>query len=290
MTALCTHSPTHRAATAVLLTSALLLTACGVNGGSGDATATTTTTEVRPADAAKALRDAGEATLNATSFAVDSEAKLEIGAQLVRLTSKGSIDYRSIVGDVLLNLDSTDGKTELDIRTDGRRFWVRVEGSQAPTVPDGKTWIQGNASRLKKVTSLEPTGLIGVILALRGTTKAEQTGTGTTDGIATTTYRTTVAYDDAVKAAGRDAKAFTSSLSLQAPSPPDLAMKVEVGRDGIIRKFDLEVQAKGGTPLSGTYRIELTDVNKKVKAPDAPPASDTLTGPRAERILDQIIK
>lgn len=290
MIALRTESPTRRAATAAVVAFALALSACGVSGGSeGADTATTTTTEVKPADPAKVLRDAADATLDATSFTVDSKLKLELGAQLFRLSSKGSIDYDSIVGDVLLNVDSTESRTEIDIRTDGTKFWIRPEGDQTPTIPDGKTWIEGSASRLKKSSSLTPKGLIGVILGLRGTKTAKQVDTGTADGIATTTYETTVAYDDAVKAAGRDAKAFTSSLSLRAPKIPDLVMKVEVGADGIIRNFDLTVQASANTPLDGTYAVKLTDVNKKVKAPKAPPAADTLTGPRAERLLDKLL-
>jgi hypothetical protein len=287
MTAFRTHLATHRTVAPVLVAAALLLTACGASGGSGTAT---TTTKPDPAGAAKALRDSVDATLGTPSFSVDGKLKLEIGTQLLRLSSMGSIDYKTIVGDLLLNVDSTQGKTELDIRTNGKLFWIRAQGSQAPVIPDGKTWIQGNASRLRKSSSLDQKGLIGVILALRGARTAKQVGTGNADGIATTTYETTVAYDAAVKAAGSDADAFTSSLSLRVPKTPDLAMKVEVGSDGIIRSFDLDVKAKGGTPLDGSYVLTLSDVNKKLKAPDAPPAADTLTGPQAERLLDQLVK
>lgn len=288
--------PPHQRALAVALVATALATAsCGTSGG-GDAEPsdkTTTTasvsTTVPSDDPAEALRDAADTTLAVSSFTIESQLELAVGQQSLRLASTGSFDYDAIVGEIQIEVDQAGSYADLTIRSDGDTFWVRSEGDDAPELPDGKSWLEGDQELLASSTTLTPSGVIGVILALRGAEDVTVVDTGETDGVETTTYETTVRYDEAVKAAGDDRQAFSTALQLTAPEPPDMAMTVEVGSDGIIRSFDLVVETTDETPIEGGYQIELSDVNEEVDDPDAPSADDTLTGPEADEILEQLI-
>ncbi len=294
---------------AALVVTALATASCGTSGGNdakpsdkttttasassttADGTDTTDTTQpTEPSDdPAAALRDAVDTTLAVNSFTIDSQLDLDVGPQNVGLTAEGSFDYEALIGDLELNVDATGSSVRLVIRSDGKKLWVQSEGDDAPVIPDGKSWLEGDHDLLAASTAVEPSGVVGVVIALRGADEVTEVDTGEADGIETTTYETTVAYDEAVKAAGDDADVFTSALELTAPKPPDLVMTVEVGSDGIIRNFDLVVEAADGTPIEGGYQIELTNVNEEVELPEAPSVDDTLTGPQAEKILKTLI-
>ena len=295
----------------------LILAACGASGGSDSsktdsptttarggtpsttapggekATTTasedTTTTTEAPGDPDQALHDAAEATLAATAFRVESDANLQIGAQNIHLQASGPIDYDTVVADVMISVEQGSQTQDVEIRADGSTFWVRTEGGDGPTIPEGKTWVEGDISRLRNAPSLKPSGLIGVVLALLGSKDAEATGTDTIDGVDVLTYQTTVSYADAVEAAGDRAAAFKSALSLTAGEDPKLAIEAAVGDDGVVRNMDLDIQTSSTTPLDGTYTVDITDVGQPVDKPDPPPAEDTLTGPQADTILDQLI-
>ena len=278
---------------AIALSGALLLAGCGASGGSAPTKATAprgSTTTAPAQDAAEALHDAANATLEASSFDVQVEANLEVGVQTVHLDSSGPVDYDKVVADVEINVEQGSTTQKVKIRSDGTRFWVQSEKPGGPTLPDGKSWVEGPVSRLKQSATLQPSGLVGVVLALLGAKDAKATGTAKIDGETVRTYRTTVLYQDAVDAAGDRAPAFQSALSLRGDPGIELDIDVAVGSDGIVRKLSLDVKAsKPSIALGGDYRVELKDVNKPVDKPDAPPAKDTVTGPTAKRLIEQLI-
>lgn len=294
---------------AALVATALATASCGTSGGNdaqpSDKTTTTesassttaegtdTTDTTEPAepsdDPAATLRDAVDTTLAVNSFTIDSQLDLRVGPESFSLASTGSFDYEALVGELEIQVEGADSATDLAVRTDGDKLWVRSEGDDAPTIPDGKTWLEGDHDLLASSSTVAPSGVIGVIIALRGAEEATAVDTGEVDGVETTIYETTVGYDEAVKAAGKDRAVFESALQLTAPEPPDLVMTVEVGSDGIIRNFDLAVESTDRSPIEGGYQVELTDVNDEVEVPEAPSADDTLTGPEADKILATLI-
>ena len=282
-----------------------LVTACGVSGSdagsappstNGDASSTTagadtttSSTAVVDDDPDQALADAADATLAAPSFGLDSEANLEIGAQKFRLGAKGSVDYDSLVAKVTISVDSNGKPGEVEIRSDGTTLWVRPDAPTGVAVPDGKTWVEGNASRLRQAKTFDQPGLIGVLLALRAANDSQRSGSEEIDGVKATDYTTTVDYAEAVKAAGKDADAFKTALSLTAPGQTALDIEVAVGADGIIRRFRLDIDSDSSL-LGGDYRVDLSDVGQAAEAPDAPPKGETLTGPKADKLLDQLLE
>lgn len=264
----------------------------GGGGGGGrssttEAGETTTTAEVSE-DPDQALIDAVDATLETESFTVDGEANLDIASQQLRLTSSGSVDYADLVAGVVIGVDQGGEETEVEIRSDGSTLWVRSDGSGGLELPDGKTWVQGEVSQLEDSDSFAPKNLIGVIIALRAAEGTEAGDTAEIDGVSATSYTTTVDYDAAVEAAGEDREVFESALSLTSEDPVALDIEVHVGDDGIVRRFDLEIDA-GSAPLGGDYTIELTDVGEEVDPPEAPDEADTVTGAEAEPFLDQLL-
>lgn len=251
------------------------------------ATGAPTTTVVVAEDPDQALADAVDATLAATAFTIDTEANLVIAGQDVQLTAQGPLDYEAPGASVTITVIAPTGDGEIEIRSDGDRVWVRPEGSSDVGLPDGVTWIEGDASRLFESETFEPTGLLGVLVALRAAEDTERLDTVEVDGVEATKYQTTVDYDEAVEAAGDDAEAFESALSLTAPGSIDLLIDVTVGPDGIIRTFSLDIDAS--TPqIDGDYQLEITDVGAPAVA-EAPPADETLTGPEAEDLLDELL-
>lgn len=188
-----------------------------------------------------------------------------------------------------ISIESAEQDATVELRADGTTLWVRPKGDAGVELPAGKTWVEGDASRLEQSDSFAQEDLIGVILALRGATGTEVGDSRDIDGTATQSYTTTIAYDDAVTAAGDQAAAFESALSLTADEAPLLNIEVSIGDDGIIRRFQLEVDAQSGAPLGGTYEVDLTDVNAEVEPPEAPAAADVVSGPEAEALLDQLI-
>lgn len=278
----------------------LLLAGCGIaNGSDADQTTTaptgtaaeTTTTLEQSSDPDQAVIDAVDATLGASSFAVQGEANLQIGTQAFKLRTKGPVDYEELVADVEISGGGSGQDAAVKLRADGTDLWVQAEGTAADGVdlPVGKTWIEGDAQRLEKAATFDTAGLVGVVLALRASDGATEVGSTELDGVEVTRYETTVDYDDAVAAAGDDVESFKSALSLTAPDPIALDITVSVGADGIIREFSLEVNSETAG-LVGDYSLDLTDVNQPVDKPDAPADDEILRGPEAEKILDDILK
>lgn len=290
---------------------ALCLTAgCGVSGGDDGAstttsdgptttaptastasttTAPTSTTTESSEDADQAVKDGGEATLETSAFTIDSSLDLTAGIEDLSLGVQGSVDYDESVAGVTISVDAADQTGEVEIRSDGTKLWIRPGGSALPEpIPEGKTWVQGKADRLGDSGSFDQTGLLGVLIALRAAEDSERTGTDELDGTEVTLYETTIDYAEAVKVAGDDEESFTSSLSLEAPGTTNLKVELAVGSDGIIRHLDFDVENKSGL-VDGTYELDLTDVETTIDAPETPPADDTLTGPKAEKLLDQLV-
>lgn len=277
----------------IAITASLLVAACGVSGSAEQSEAppteesTTTTTAIVDEDPDQALADAVDATLAATAFTIDTEANLVITGQDVQLTAQGPLDYEGPGASVIISVEAPTGDGEIEIRSDGEKVWVRPEGSSDVGLPDDITWVEGDASRLFESETFEPTGLLGVLIALRAAEDTERLDTVEVDDVEATTYRTTVDYDEAVEAAGDDAEAFEAALSLTAPGSIDLLIDVTVGADGIIRTFSLDIDAS--TPqIDGDYQVEITDVGEPATA-EAPPEDETLTGPEAEDLLDDLL-
>ncbi len=256
-------------------------------GGSETTVAETTTTAEVPEDLDQALADAADATIAATSFTIDSEAQLDIAGQQLALGVIGSVDYEAYQASLELMVDQDGTASNQEIRSDGETLWVRVE-SDAITIPDGKTWVEGDAARLEDATTFDPDGVLGVLYALRAAEGTEAGDTEEIDGVEATQYTTEIDYTAAVAAAGSDADAFEAALSLDSPEAIALLVDVWVGEDGLVRRFELEVDA-GTTPLGGSYRIELSEIGEEVGEVEVPPATDTLTGPQADTLLDRLI-
>lgn len=286
------------------IVAALALPMCGVSGdddaqGPGQVTTTepggsettteetTTTSEVIDEDLDQVLADAGDDTIATTSFTIDSEAQLDIGFQELVLGVTGSVDYEAYAASIEIMLDEDGTTSDLEILSDGETLWVRVESADV-TIPEGKTWVEGDADRLVEASTFDPDGVLGVLYALRAAEGTEVGDTEEIDGVETTQYTTEIDYAAAVEAAGDDAAAFQAALSLTGTDDIALLVDAWVGDDGVIRRFELEVDA-GTAPLGGTYRIELSDVGEEVGEVESPPAADTLTGPQAETLLDQLI-
>ncbi|HEX2576113.1 MAG TPA: hypothetical protein VHK88_07170 [Aquihabitans sp.] len=271
-------------------------TAAEGGGGGGEETTTTeaeeetTTTAEVSDDPDQALADAVDATLAAESFVVDSEANLQVGDQEFQITSQGGIDYSGPVADVAIGIDQDGQSGGLEVRSDATNVWVRAEGSAAASfdIPEETPWVEGEASRLTESENFDQADLIGVLLALRAAEGTEAGDTEEIDGVEATQYTTTVDYDAAVEAAGEDADAFENALSLTADGPVSLAIQAWVGDDGIVRRFELEIDA-GSAPLGGDYRVELSGVGEEVEAPEPPDDAEVLRGPEAEELLDQLI-
>lgn len=275
----------------LLLAVMLVGTACGVTGdddaGGGGETTTTTELPEDGADAADLLVDAVDVTLDTDRMTIDSEANLGVGPQTLRLAVDGSVDYTALEADVTLTFEQAGETQEIEVRSDGDRAWIRAEGGDAPPFPDGRTWVVGDAERLTAGDSFAPSGLIGVLLALRATTEAEAGDTEEVDGVETRRYSTSILYEDAVDAAGSDAEAFTSALSLTGSADITLDIDVWIGEDGVVRRFELVVDTTD--PLSGTYDVDITGVGEEVDDVDEPDEDDVVTGTEAEDLLDQLI-
>ncbi len=280
---------------------ALALSGCGGSSdpdpaGSGEASPSSSASPspspsaVSAEDAATALQDAADATLAARAFSVEGDAQLSIGDQDLSLGSSGAVDYDAVVADLSLAVDQGDQSSTIEVLADGENLWARVEGATAPTMPPGKTWIEGQADRLAASSAFEPGGVLGVVLVLRGSEEAEVTGTGEVDGVPVTEYTTTLTYDDALAAVGPDAETLQGAFSLSgAASSLPFDVTVAVGEDGIVRDLDLELDG-GDVPANGSYLLSLRDVGVTPEAPEAPDAASVLTGRPAERLLDQLIQ
>lgn len=294
-----------RPALAALLIPALLLLGCSASGGEDgkdDGPTTTeaggddpTTTEAPdttlPDDADAALAEAADATLAVESFTISAEAALALGPQQFGYGANGSVSYADPpITALTIDVNQNGQTSEVEQRTDGETIWVRAEGPQAPTIPDDKTWIAGDASILSESDSLEPIGLVGVVVALRAASDTTAEAGEEIDGVPTTHYTSTISYEEAVEKAGAEEDGFTSALSLTSPEDPILSVEAWVGDDGIVRRLAVVVE-EGSNPNAptGTYDLELTDVNQEVSAPEAPAADDTLTGAQAEELLGQLV-
>jgi hypothetical protein len=299
----------------------LLLAACGVEAGAGgraladastssttstttaqssSSTATTTTGSAgrgstttqptaEPNDADEALSDAVASTLAVEAFRVDSAAALEFAGQSLSVTGKGSIDYRARVGEVVSETKSPTASGRVTARADGTTLWLAPEGDLAE-MPSGKTWLATSIDWLADGKPFGAQNLMGVVLALEGSSGAETGSTKTIDGVETTEYTTTVNYEDALAALGPDAPTFRRALSLTSPEPPDLDITVWVGVDHVIRDFHLDILDDSAFDFGGTYDFHLRDIGEPVVEPDAPPPNEVLAGPEADRIVQQLLR
>jgi hypothetical protein len=271
----------RRSLLALALTTTLALSACGGDPFEDD-----------DREPAEVLSDAVDATLEVDSFAVDNDAQLTIGSTDIRLTAEGAVDYENLVADATITVEQGGAGGELEIRADGESLWFRTEGEQVPAVPQGLTWVEGDADRLEGSETFDPSGLAGVVIALRAAEDVEEgEDTEEIDGVEARQFTTTVSYTDAVEAAGGDVQAFQSALSLTGSAEgADLEIEVWVGEDDVIREFDLDIQAEDDVPVDGTYELAVSDVGDEVDAPDAPEESDVLTGSEADAFLDQLVQ
>ncbi|MDT0203849.1 hypothetical protein [Nocardioides sp. AE5] len=267
-----------RSLAALAAASLFLLTAC-----SGDVEAEKPSAE----DAVQVLHDAVDATLGVDSMAIESQADLSVVGQEFGFGVSGQIDYEDLVGDVTMTTEQGAATAGAQILADGTTTWIRPEGSMAP-LPEGKTWASTDVETLAADGSMEPAGLVGVVIALRGASEVEVGDSKEIDGEPARQYRTTIVYADAVEAAGDDREAFNSSMSLTGVDDADLVIEVWIGNDGVIRDFSLEIDSHG-KPVGGTYDLAITKVGKKVNAPDAPPSDEVLDGPEGAAWIAQMM-
>lgn len=290
----------HTTTFALTLTVAfsLSLSGCGVLGlESGDESAEVgeeetagseeeeTTEDVAPVDL---VRGAVDATFENDRLTLESLAELQVGAQEFSLSSEGSVDYEAVISDVEIGVEQESESSEVSILADGTSAWVSGEGAQFPDFPGGASWVQGDAAALGESDTFEPSGLLGAIVALRAAEDVEELDSADYDDVETRVFETTVAYLDAVDAAGDDAEAFRSALSLTgAAEAADLAITVAVGPDRVIRAYDLEVVSTAD--VSGGYDIDIADVGDEVQVPTLPDPADTATGEEAEQIFADLL-
>lgn len=271
--------------TALALASLLTLTACGGSDDSDDSGKEAA--KPSETEAVDVVHEAVDATLGVTSMEVDSEARLEVTGTEVVFGIDGEFDYESKVGEAEFGIEQAGQSQQVEIRSDGESAWFRVEGDSVPAVPDGKTWAQGEVAALSTNGSMEPEGLVGVVIALRGAEEVEVGESKEIDGEPAREFTTTVVYGDALEAAGDDREAFESAFSLTGVDDAELDITVWIGDDGVIRDFDLSVDA-GGKPIDGSYTLEIGNVNDEVEAPEAPDPDDVATGPEAEAWIAQM--
>lgn len=271
--------------TALAIASLLTLTACGGSHDSDDSGKEA----AKPSDteAVDVVHEAVDATLGVTSMEVDSEARLEVTGTEVVFGIDGEFDYESKVGEAEFGIEQAGQSQQVEIRSDGESAWFRVEGDSVPAVPDGKTWAQGDVAALSTNGSMEPEGLVGVVIALRGAEEVEVGESKEIDGEPAREFTTTVVYGDALEAAGDDREAFESAFSLTGVDDAELDITVWIGDDGVIRDFDLSVDS-GGKPIDGSYALEIGNVNDEVESPEAPDPDDVATGPEAEAWIAQM--
>lgn len=235
------------------------------------------------------LVDAADASLDSRRFTVDLEARLDIEGRELGLTAEGRVDYDAVVADLSLGVEQEQGTTVAQILSDGERVWVSLEGDQAPALPGGARYVQGDADLLAEATTFAPDSLLGVLHVLRGADDVEQGGEEDVDGVDARLFTFTVPYLDAVEAAGDDADAFEAAFNLTGEATgADLAVEVAVGRDDVVRRFSLEVVG-GELEVSGTYDLTLGAIGEDVVAPDAPPRREVASRADSAEPLEQLL-
>lgn len=267
---------------AAALLPALFLAGCGDDGDGGEAE--------KPSgdEAVEVVHDAVDTTLALDSLEVDSEFDAEAMGQEFTLGVEGEIDYEELVGDVVFSQEQQSQSGELEIRTDGEAMWVRVDGDGFPTIPDGKSWVEGDTSQLAEADSTKPVDLVGVVIALRAAEDVEVGDSKDFDGTAARQYTTTVTYAETVEAAGEDATDYQEAFNLTGADDAELKIEAWIDDDGVIREYHLDIEA-GDKPIDGTYDVQIGDPNGSVDKPDAPPSEDVLTGPQADAMLKQML-
>lgn len=249
--------------------------------------------EPSPSDSepSQALQDAVDATIELQAFAIDSDLDLEIAGRELAIGVEGRVDYESPIADIELVVSQDGSASVARVLADGESLWVSIEGAQAPSFPDGATWLQGAAARLSGSTSFTPDGVLGALLVLRGAQDVEEAGTDEIDGVEVTRYTSTFAYEDASAAvSGGEAETLRSSFALTGDAAAlELQVEAAVGEDGVLREVRVEVVQDDDVPASGGYDLELSDVGGEIAPPERPDESDVASGPDAEALLDQII-
>ena len=244
-------------------------------------------------DPSQALQDAVSATVELQAFTIDSDLDLEIGGQDLAIGVEGSVDYGTPIADIELVVSQGGVASNARVLADGESLWVSIEGAQAPSFPEGATWLQGDAARLNGSSSFTPDGVLGAVLVLRGAQDVEEAGTDELDGVTVTRYTSTFAYEDASAAVSGDeaeAETLRSSFALTGDAAAlELQVEAAVGEDGVLREVHVEVVEEDGVPASGGYDLELTDVGGEIALPERPDEEDVASGPDAEALLDQII-
>ena len=268
------------AATVTVMLALSLLSGCGDDADDGG-----TKTD---ATAAQRVRDAVDTTLGLDSFTIDSKAELQIQQQQLEMTIAGSVDYADVVGDVTMRVDQSGQAGDVHILIDGQNAWVSASGTGVPELPDGTEWVHGDAERLSSAPSFTQTGLIGVVLVLRGAEDVRSEGSDEIDGQSVERYSTSLTYQEALDAAGDDAEAFKSSFSLtgQATSST-LHVTVALDDDGVIRELAIDIDSD--FPVDGTFSLTVDDPNGEVAKPDAPDSATVATGPEGDALFEQML-
>ncbi|WP_323791601.1 hypothetical protein [Nocardioides sp.] len=235
------------------------------------------------------LEDATDASLSSRRFVVDLEARLDLDGRELGLTAAGRVDYDAVVADLALGVEQQSGTAVAQILADGERVWVSLEGDDAAPFPGGARYVQGSSDKLAAATTFAPESLLGVLHVLRGAEDVEQGDDQDVAGVETRVFTFTVAYLDAVAAAGDDAETFEMAFNLTGDATAaDLDIEVAIGPDDVVRRFALEIVA-GDLPVTGTYDLALSEVGEDVAVPDAPADDEVASRKDSAKTLRQLL-
>lgn len=262
-----------------------LLNACGP--ASNDPVAGDDPTTQDPRAGVEVVHDSVDATLAVNSFVIDSETEMSILIQDLRLHAEGSFDYAGTVGDITFEVEQQGSVHTVSVLADGDDAWVRHDGDRVPPVPDGKEWVETSKAPFEAGDD-QQAGTLGPVLLLLAAEEVTEGETDERDGVVVREFTTTVAYADAIDAAGDRADELRSSFGLTGDAEEtELELTAWVGDDDIIRDFEVEALDGGAMPVEASVDLELREVNQPVDVPDVPDPDTVLTGPQAEEYLGQ---
>lgn len=257
-----------------LLSGALLVGACGKDGGQVLAAAGQTTTEAGTSRMAM--------TVSAESPAATDTTTAEAAAPALELEAEGLIDYATGHGIMRMDMGSLGlpgaAAGDAEMRMLGSVVYMKLPGSELGNRP----WIKFDLEALGEsgtpVPGLSPASNDprGVLDALRGVSgEVQEVGEESIRGVATTHYRASVdldkAQDEVPEARREDFAAFSERLGLET-----LPIDVWVDEEGRARRFAYEVEtpASSEAPASQVELvIDLFDFGVDVDV-DAPPESE----------------
>lgn len=238
-----------------------------------------TDSDPAPDDPAAFVRAAAEKTINAPSFSIDSDLEVNLPTDDLAVITNGAGDYNNVIADLDLQVTSQTSEQRIELLADGDTMWMK-------TTDTGGQWVQGDADRLAGET-FNQSGILGSLLMLRAAQDVEVGEASELDGVTGREYRTSFTYAEALAAAAPDEATFSYSFSLTGTGV-DAVLNVTtwIGDDGVVRDFRFEIEHEA---ISGGADMKLRDVGQPIAPPEPPPSDETITGPEADQLLDQLL-